>query len=43
MMGICPSFLGGPGACSPRKFLETGMLENTFPSILGHETQTFEE
>ena len=42
-MGLAHPFYGGPGACSPGKFLETGMLENTFPGILGHETQTFEE
>ena len=34
-MRFSPSFLGGPGAaCSPGKFLETGMLENAFPGIL---------
>ena len=42
-MGFRPSFLGGSGDMLPRKFLETGMLENTFPGILGHETQTFEK
>ena len=42
-MGLSPSFLGGPGTCSPGTFLETGMLENAFPGVLGHETQTFEE
>ena len=42
-MGFSPLFLGGLGACSPEKFLETGMLENAFPGILGHETRTFEE
>ena len=43
MMGFSPSFLGGPGACSPGKFLKTGTLENASPGILGHETRTFEE
>ena len=43
-MGFSPTFLGGPGECSPEKFLKTGTLENAFPGILGHETaQTFEE
>ena len=37
------SFLGGPGACSPGKFLKSGTLENAFPGILGHEAQTSEE
>ena len=41
-MGFRPSFLGGPGAGSPGKFLQTGMPENVFPGVLGHETQTFE-
>ena len=34
---------GGPGACSPVKFLKTGTLENAFPGSLGHEAQTSEE
>ena len=38
-----PSFLVGPVACSPGKFLETGMLENAFPGNLGHETQAFQD
>ena len=42
-MGFSPSFVGGPVACSPGKFLKTGMLENPFPGILGHEAQTSEE
>ena len=42
-MGFSPSFLGGPGACFPGNFLKTGTLENIFPGILGHETQTLEE
>ena len=43
-MGFSPTFLGGPGECSPEKFLKTGTLENAFPGIMGHETaQTFEE
>ena len=37
-MGFRPLFLGGVRG----NFLETGMLENVFPDILGHETQTFE-
>ena len=43
MPSLSPSFLGGPGACSPGKFLKTGTLENAFPGILGHEAQTPEE
>ena len=35
--------MGDPETCSPGKFLETGMLENAFPGVLAHETQTFEE
>ena len=37
-MGFRPSFLGGSGGMLPGKFLKTGMLENAFPGILGHET-----
>ena len=43
MMGFSASFLGGPGACCPGKFLKTGTLKNATLAILGHETQVLEE
>ena len=41
MTGESPSFLGGPGVCSPAKFLKTELWKMHL-GILGLETLTSE-